>query len=296
MSCFKRLTVLVVAVGFVLCGCGRLPKPFKSEPGSGVESPLVALHDSFGVVVVPVFGAPPGVAGPLADIMAAELRRSNIPATTGSAIKDAYLLEGDARFEPAADGQGIVAIDWTVSDKNGALLEELTTRRNIAVDTWQGGARVDLNALAAEAVPRIVGVLQADLPQAALAPRPTIGVVAVTGAPGDGNEALRKAFTAVLKSARLPVAEDPGEAAIQVFGEVAVSERSEGKQKIEIKWILRNPDGDEIGTMSQSNTIEKGKVSTQWGPLAYDVTFAMVDSIVDVLETIDRADDIRLGR
>lgn len=296
MYCSRFFFVLILAIGLVTGACGRLPKPFKAEEGGGAESPLVAMQDSVGVVVVPVLGAPSGVSGPLADIMAAELRRANIPATTDSAVTNAYLLEGDAQFEPAAADEGTVMIDWTISDKEGATVEELTTRHRVASQAWHRGTRAGLKALAADAVRRIVDILQSDLPQAAQPPRPKIGVVSVKGAPGDGNEALRKAFTAVLKNAHLPVAEDASEAAIQVFGEVTVSDQSESRQKLDIKWILKKKDGSEIGTMTQSNSIEKGKVSTRWGPLAYDVTFAMVGSIMDVLETMDRADDIRLGR
>ena len=48
--------------------------------------------------------------------------------------------------------------------------------------------------------------------------------------------------------------------------------------------------------MKQTNTVKEGRVSTHWGPLAYDVTFAIVKSVADVLDAMQRADDIRLGR
>ncbi len=294
---FSKLALfLILAFGLVVAACGQLPRPFKSDPGDGAESPLIALQDTVGIVVVPVFGAPPGVAGPLADIMAAELRRANVPATTGSAVKDAHLLEGEANFAPKDSGEGIVTIDWTLTDGKGAVVEKLTTRRVVASDAWQAGSRVGLNALAADAVPRIAKLLQIELPSVAEARRPTIGVVAVDGAPGDGNEALKNAFTAVLKNAGLPVAPDPKLAAIQVFGKVDVTELKEGRDKLVIDWTLRKPDGSEIGSMKQSNTVESGRATARWGPLAYDVTFAMIDSIADILQTIERADDIRLGR
>ena len=100
----------------------------------------------------------------------------------------------------------------------------------------------------------------------------------------------------MLKNAGLPVAPDPKLAAIQVFGKVDVTELKEGRDKLVIDWTLRKPDGSEIGSMKQSNTVESGRATARWGPLAYDVTFAMIDSIADILQTIERADDIRLGR
>ena len=82
----------------------------------------------------------------------------------------------------------------------------------------------------------------------------------------------------------------------QIFGKVDVSDQTSGREKLKIEWSLRESDGSEIGTMTQSNSIEKGRATSKWGPLAYDVTFAMVDSIADVLLTMERADDIRQGR
>ncbi len=287
---------LILAIGLLIAGCGQLPKPFKSEPGGGAESPLDALQDSVGVVVAPIDGAPPGVAGPLADIMAAELRRTNVPATTDSAVKTAYLLEGRADFEPVAGGQGVVAVAWTVTDGKGEEVENFVTRKTVSTEAWQTGNRIPLNALSSDAVPRIASALRAKFSIVAPSQRPTIGVVAVEGAPGDGNESLKQAFTAVLKNAGLPVAPDPARAAVQIFGKVDVTDFEDGREKLEIQWILRKADGSEIGTMTQANAVEKGRAAANWGPLAYDVTFAMIDSIADIFQTIERANDIRLGR
>ena len=145
-------------------------------------------------------------------------------------------------------------------------------------------------------IPRIASALRAKFSIVAPSQRPTIGVVAVEGAPGDGNESLKQAFTAVLKNAGLPVAPDPARAAVQIFGKVDVTDFEDGREKLEIQWILRKADGSEIGTMTQANAVEKGRAAANWGPLAYDVTFAMIDSIADIFQTIERANDIRLGR
>lgn len=296
MSFSKIFLPLFALLAFVVGGCGQLPKPFKAEVGQGAESPLVALQESVGIIVAPVTGAPPGVAGPLAEIMAGALRQANIPATTGSAIKSAILLEGESVFTPTNGDDGIVSVAWTVTDGEGEIVEQLTTKRVFSASAWQSGARVHLNALVDDAAPKIAATFERNKPQLTQTVRPTIGVVAVEGAPGDGNQALKSAFEAVLKNAGIPLAEDPNLAAIQVFGKVKVSPGPEGLENIEIEWVLRKPDGSEIGALKQRNTIKNGAASATWGPLAYDVTFAMIDSVADILQTMQRADDIRLGR
>jgi hypothetical protein len=286
----------VVLLAFAVSGCGQLPKPFKAGAGRGAESPLVALQDSAGIIVAPVTGAPPGVAGPLAEIMAGALRQANILATTGSAIKSAFLLEGEAAFTPASGDEGTLSVAWTVTDGEGEVVKQLDTKRAFPALAWQSGARVHLNALVADVAPKIAASFKRNTPQVVQAARPTIGVVAVEGAPGDGNKALKNAFEAVFKNAGIPLAEDPSLAAIQVFGKVKVSPGSDNLENIEIDWVLRRPDGSEIGALKQRNAIKNGAASATWGPLAYDVTFAMIDSVADILLTMERADDIRLGR
>jgi hypothetical protein len=280
----------------IAAGCGALPKPFKSVSGGGAENPLAAMRDSAGIVVAPIQGAPPAVAGPLAEIMAATFRRANIPATTGSAIKNAYLLEGAATFSGAPGGarggKETVSIAWAVSDHRGVGIESFSTEHKITAAAWRVGERARLDAIAAATAPRIAAMLRANLPAAPETPPPMIGIIAIEGAPGDGNLALKKAFETVLRDAGVPVTADPDLATIRVFGKVAIATQSETRDKITIIWTLRNLDGDEIGVLTQNNTIRKGQASARWGPLAYDVTFAMVDSIANILRTMNRADDI----
>ena len=296
MSCFNARHFFVLAVGLSLANCGQLPKPFKSDPDGGAESPLLAIQDSIGVIVAPVTGAPRGVAGPLSDVMAADLRRVNVPATTASAVKNAFLLEGHVTAKPSNGNRLAVIVDWAITNGIGDVISHFTTQSKIPVRAWQTGKRASINAVSADAVPRIADALQTNFTVAVQKPRLTIAVVRIEGAPSDGNEALRKAFAAVLKNAGLPVAGDPQDAAIQIFGKVYVSEQLAGREKLEIEWFLREPGGNKIGTLTQSNSVEKGRVTSKWGPLAYDVTFAMVEPIADFLFSIERADEIRLGR
>ncbi len=280
---------IVLAFCLAVAACGPLPKPFKS--GAGAEHPFLAMQDSAGVVVAPLVGAPPAVSGPLMEIMAAALRREDVPATTSSAVKNAYLLEGQASV-PQSPG-GVLSIIWSLSDIQGAEVESLTTEHRFIPAAWRAGETAMLEALAAKAAPVIARTLQANLPAVALREPPTLGVVAVEGAPGNGNSALRAAFEAVLRNAGLPVAADPSQANVQIFGAVKVIPLAGGKEKVQIIWRMRDAKGGKIGVLNQSNTIEGGQLDGQWGSLAYDVTYAMVDGVARMLRAFDNAERIR---
>ena len=103
----------------------------------------------------------------------------------------------------------------------------------------------------------------------------------------------KNAFVAVLKDAGLPVTANPENAVIQIFGKVEITDQALKRETIEINWIFLEPNGSEIGKMTQSNSVEKGRVHSKWGSLAYDVTFAMVDSVADVLLTMGRTEGVR---
>jgi hypothetical protein len=144
-----------------------------------------------------------------------------------------------------------------------------------------------LEALAAAAAPRIARILQASLPPAMVArDPPTLGVVGVEGAPGNGNTALRVAFDAVLRNAGLPLVADPGSAAVQIFGTVRVTPLGDTRATVAIEWVLRDAKGGEIAVLNQSNAISRERIDDQWGSLAYDVTGAMVGSVAGVLRAM----------
>jgi len=285
VSSFRLWRRAVLLFCLIVAACGPLPKPFRANPAGGAEHPFVAMQDSAGVVVAPLIGAPQAVAGPMAEIMAAALRREDIPATTGSAVKDAFLLEGQAGFARLANGA--VPIMWTLSDTRGVAVESLTTEHLVLRAAWRAGATEMLEALAASVAPLIARTLQANLPAAVASDPPTLGVVAVEGAPGNGNTALKVAFDAVLRNAGLPFAADPRAATIQIFGTVRVTPLAAPKAKVAIEWVLRDAKGGEIAVLNQSNAIKRGRIDGQWGSLAYDVANAMVDSVVRVLRAID---------
>jgi hypothetical protein len=181
---------------------------------------------------------------------------------------------------------GAVPIVWTLSDVKGVVVETLTTEHLVLQSAWRDGALGMLEALAAAAAPRIARTLQASLPAMVARDPPTLGVVGVEGAPGNGNTALRVAFEAVLRNAGLRLLADPGTAAVQIFGTVRVTPLGDSRATVAIAWVLRDAKGDEIAVLNQSNAIARDRIDGPWGSLAYDVTGAMVDSVVQMMRAI----------
>ncbi len=300
MFSFKPWVSVVLLAGLLISACGPLPRPFKPESNGGAASPFDQLGDIPGIVVAPIENAPPGVGGPIADSVAALLRRANTPATTVGALTDGYLLEGRARTISWGARHRIV-VDWTLTDRLGAIVDERTT--DIATDIpirtkagqWDAWRRVDDAALdnaARTIATAVAALLQRNNPVERTRARVLLGVASVSGATGDGNESLKRAFEAVLRRAGVPVAVTPDAATVQIHGVVSVVDLKGGQKKLDITWTFRRPDGAKIGVMTQHNAVRNGQVEARWGPLAYDITLAAIDGVMSILRTMGEIDAI----
>lgn len=264
----------------VLAGCGSVPRPFKPDAKQDAINPLHEIQDSLAVVVAPLendVSEPPNT---VADYVVRELRRANIPATTNDSLSLAYFLQGKIKGNATPKE---VAIDWVLTDFQGnAVMQESTKTVN------------DAQKIAAASARLVAGVLQSKNAGREGKTKPlSLGVVEVTGAPGDGNKSLRLAFETVLRRAGLPIAIPAAKADVQIFGDVKIKDAEADTQSLAITWRLKAKDGQDLGEMTQRNTIQAGQTSAEWGPLAYDITFAMVDTIANIFVDIERFDIIR---
>src|SRR5262249_20071009 len=89
--------------------------------------------------------------------------------------------------------------------------------------------------------------------------RPLTAVVPnVSGAPGDGSTSLASALQRELSSKGISLANKPSTVAYRVEGTVTMGAAKEGKQPIQIEWLVRDPQGKKLGTVSQRNEIPEG--------------------------------------
>ena len=87
---------------------------------------------------------------------------------------------------------------------------------------------------------------------------------AVTGAPGDGSTSLTAAIQRELAGKGVALADRPTATAYRVEGTVTVGQAKDGKQPINIEWLVRDPQGKKLGTVSQKNEIPEGSLDGPW--------------------------------
>jgi hypothetical protein len=105
----------------------------------------------------------------------------------------------------------------------------------------------------------------------------------VTGAPGDGNKSLTAAIQRELAGKGIAVADRSTNVAYRVEGSVTMGEAKEGKQPIHIEWLVRDPQGKKLGTVSQKNEIPAGSLDGAWEGTADQAAGAAAQGIVKLL-------------
>jgi len=274
-----------------LAACGALPRPF--QPGAkNRDNPLLKLPDTPGVVVAPVYDAPPALAAPLADLMAAALSARDIPATANRLLPQGHLLEGWFELVESEDGAVVdFIVNWRLGDPSGRLIGQTTVRRRMPEPGAEEALNSVLRDIVAEATPQLARSLVPERAPMKLPDKAALTIIEITGAPGDGNESLRDAVTTVLHQAGALVSVGagklPGIVEARLYCRVEVSAHSNRRDKVRIVWTIRDGRDREVAVLRQTNLVPRGRLSRGWGKLAFDATLAIRNDVVEAFRRIE---------
>ena len=174
---------------------------------------------------------------------------------------------------------------WELRDPSGRRIGERAERVDAPAADWEAGKDDAVARLAAASAAQLAGLLQ-DEPAAEteIGGRTRVAIGGVAGAPGDGNEALARAVTELLKKQDLAIMTDPqAKADLVLDADVAVAKPKAGKQNVKIVWHVRRKDGGEIGTVGQENDVPAGLLNGPWGDVAYMVAVSAQDGIMTLV-------------
>lgn len=148
-----------------------------------------------------------------------------------------------------------------------------------------GTSAVAVGALppTAPATPATTTTRMAAAAPAAAASGPIAAVIpSLTGASGDGNNALAAALQNELTKNGVGSANQGG-APYRVEGVVKMGAVADGKQPVQIDWNVKDPDGKRLGTVTQKNEIVAGSLDGNWGRTADAAASAAAQGILKLL-------------
>jgi hypothetical protein len=273
----------------LLAGCGALPKPF-AHSGANLANPLLRLADGGGVQVAAAPGLFEGIARPLLAAAVKGLGAANVPATSNPDVAGAFRLTGDVSIEIGNPGDAETArFIWRLQDADGTEVGAFDQTITGDAPGWLTEDRKMYEIIAADAGQRIAGILRGTEaaagpagPSAALGP--SLYLVGVDGAPGDGNLALVRSLRLVVARGGGQVSDNLDSATHLVMGSVAVSEPKADSQLLVVSWAVTGLDGIELGKVTQSNRVPVTLTAGRWGGLAYAIAQGAGEGIFDILE------------
>lgn len=285
---------LAIVLMLALSACQPLPHPLADDM-PGPRAPILTLRDTASIAVAPVAGVAPDARDRLAESVAEALQGADILASTQEAGRSSLSLLGTAR---EIDGGKSVTVDWRLVDRGGRAVGQVATTAPVTLAVVNRGDPAALKTLAAASAPPIAKLLQDDSPgtPAATADQASLRQVVVwpvAGAPGDGKDALKLAMAAALTQAKLKVMTGDGDGnSLAVVGNVALTAPQDGRQHVSITWALLQPDGQQLGVVTQENAVPQGSLNGRWGEIANAVARAAAPGI---LALIEKAEQVKSG-
>lgn len=263
-----RSLLLLLAAVAVLTGCGQLPQPFAKDRANLANAPFLIAPATEGVIVWPMVGVPGDIAETVADMTVDALRERGVAASQTTSNRASLILT--TAGERLANGA--LRVTWTLSRPDGAIV----------------GTRVDAIADDARFEEAVTQVARWIVPNATpdgadSEERLSIAVYEVAGAPGNGNNLLRRAMAFALERAEADVTDFPPPEGFVVQGDVAIERQDTGGDLVTVSWVVMDAKGRELGTIDQSNQVPPGYLDSNWGPVAAPIAKAAVDGVVALI-------------
>ena len=274
----------VLALVLLLAACGDF--------AGGDADARVAVPPSYATYL------PTSAARQFSQVIATALRAQDLRAVADPAGPTDWQVRLGA-----IQAAGMVTPIFSLIDPDGNERGRVQGRAVPSV-TWRRAQAENLRQAAVDMAPRLAAAfkraaadrlqsadraLQERQRQARLNAQPNrpmrVVIVGSVGAPTDGNNVLRQLMTEKLTRLGEAMQESETGADFTVRAKVDDVSVDEKTRRIEIFWLLRNANNQEVGEIVQLQEIPAGSLDRGWGNLAVTVTDEAAGAIHDVILT-----------
>jgi hypothetical protein len=270
----------------LLSGCGDFPRPFQGQPGATAKrlaeppAPRLAIPAPTEALLTD------DASRTFASAVATDLQDLEVPATA------ARVQPGDWQLVMKAEERGGTVVPSYIVENPKGEPQGQAEGKPVPVAQWAAAQPATLKMAADGAAPAIADLLtriEAAIRQSdpnSLYNRPArVQTVSVTGAPGDGNQALTTQMRKRLTALGTVVQDTDKGADFVVQGEVRTVPIAGKQIRVEIQWIIKDAKGAERGRVVQLNEVPAGSLSGYWGDVAAKVAEEASGGVKDVILT-----------
>ena len=287
----RRETALAAIILLVAVGCQPLPRPFQPDDKRLNAADFARLGTRGGIIVATPSLEDPTNAERFTGLLAAALRDRDIPAIAGP--QDAshrYVLKGSARADGHVGEATTISGTWRLTDPRGQDVLRFAVNRQVDIEGWRTGEVAAL-ALLAETVATEMAK-QFVRPSTAPPSEPAtvaatssgrISIWSIGGLTEGRSVALQDFAAAALRARGLDVVAIDDPDALVLSGWIERQRDGAETERIVIEWTVLQPNGDEVGIMSQSNVVAVGDFERYWTDVAPIIAGAAADGVVEML-------------
>ena len=125
-----------------------------------------------------------------------------------------------------------------------------------------------------------------DRPKARRSPDLALILGKISGAPGDGDAALRRAVHVVLRRTEVAVASQIENSGPRLDAQIDVTSHSDKQDQVRLVWTIRDSEQKTVAVLKQENVLPKGRIDRKWGSLAFDIALAIRPQIVEAVRRL----------
>ena len=236
--------------------------------------------------MAPVYDAPPELAAPLAESIAEGLRLHDIPATSAEVLNSGNLLEGWYSLADSRAGRVDVVVYWRLSDREGRELLAQESRTRVLLERLARAPALGGAEFVEHIVPAVARIMIGDRSKERRDGDLALILGEISGAPGDGDAALRRAVYAVLRRTEVMVASQTEHRGPRLDAHIEVTAHSDRQDQVRLVWRIRDSDQKTVAVLKQENVLPKGRLDRKWGSLAFDIVLAIQPQIVEAVRRL----------
>jgi len=252
-----------------LSACGTLPEPFYGDPG--VEGAKLATPPA------PVLIIPPPDNAMLADdsakLYASDLANALANLDVPSIARP--VQKTDWRVTTTAQLNGTTVIPhYAITGPDGKLYGS-EDGAPVAAQGWANGDPTALNKAAnadaltlTKLLEQVNAQVQQSNPRSLENRPPVVFFSGVTGAPGDGDNALALNMKRDLPPLGVQQTSSPAQADYTVNGVVKTKPDTGGQMLVEIDWLVRDSNNRIVGQVTQLHDLNPEDIIPYWGDVA----------------------------
>ncbi|GBQ90956.1 hypothetical protein AA23498_1030 [Acetobacter nitrogenifigens DSM 23921 = NBRC 105050] len=271
----RHIASLAAAVSVIsLTGCLDVPHPFRNPGGVASELAHNPPPSRLDVPTPTDVQMKPELAAIWAKDIAAILLQQSVPAIAQPTRPGDWWL----KLRTERRGGQIVPL-YSIMTPAGAV-RATQEGTGVPVDAWSAVDSGAVAQIAHEGADQVVSALsgiQADQmdqdPHSLKHRRARVWFKGVTGAPGDGDVSLARAFAASFRGSEQTIQTSPQDADFTVATTVKLTagppgSRNNPQQGIEIAWRVTDSHDKEVGIATQLHDIQAHSLDGMWGDVA----------------------------